>query len=314
MMGSKLDRLQMQGGEALAQSESEVSRLQSEVASLKDEVSRLHHELRLRDDKISGLNDTLEGLKLGNEERIASEKAAAEERERQQREREGVHRKELQEVEEQRKAAEAKAKSDMAKARAEWNNKEEELKDAHDQMRRAKDIEIESLKRELAEKKAKYTQDISEMTMKFEHAKQVADAATIRADQAEATLVSMQAAIEEAQVVQQFNAQLHKDLGREQLARKRLHNEMEDLKGRIRVYVRVRPLSRTETERGCSEAVLKDGKLSVVVKGTGPDGKKIFDFDQVFGGAEGNTQTDVFRDTKHLMMSVLDGYNVCIFA
>jgi hypothetical protein len=46
------------------------------------------------------------------------------------------------------------------------------------------------------------------------------------------------------------------------------------------------------------------------------DGKKVFDFDQVFGGpAEaGNSQTDVFRDTKHLIMSVVDGYNVCIFA
>lgn len=29
---------------------------------------------------------------------------------------------------------------------------------------------------------------------------------------------------------------------------------------------------------------------------------------------EGNTQADVFKDTKHLIMSVVDGYNVCIFA
>ena len=29
---------------------------------------------------------------------------------------------------------------------------------------------------------------------------------------------------------------------------------------------------------------------------------------------EGNTQEDVFKDTKHLIMSVIDGYNVCIFA
>lgn len=29
---------------------------------------------------------------------------------------------------------------------------------------------------------------------------------------------------------------------------------------------------------------------------------------------EGNSQADVFRDTKHLVMSVLDGYNICIFA
>lgn len=55
--------------------------------------------------------------------------------------------------------------------------------------------------------------------------------------------------------------------------------------------------------------------MSVVVKGVGgPDQKKVYDFDQVFGGSEGNSQTDVFKDTKHLMLSVIDGFNVCIFA
>lgn len=55
--------------------------------------------------------------------------------------------------------------------------------------------------------------------------------------------------------------------------------------------------------------------MSVLLKGlSGPDSRKVFDFDQVFGGSEGNTQEDVFKDTKHLCMSVVDGYNVCIFA
>eukprot|EP00595_Chromulina_sp_UTEXLB2642_P000751 CAMPEP_0196763324 /NCGR_PEP_ID=MMETSP1095-20130614/3848_1 /TAXON_ID=96789 ORGANISM="Chromulina nebulosa, Strain UTEXLB2642" /NCGR_SAMPLE_ID=MMETSP1095 /ASSEMBLY_ACC=CAM_ASM_000446 /LENGTH=433 /DNA_ID=CAMNT_0042116253 /DNA_START=661 /DNA_END=1962 /DNA_ORIENTATION=+ len=125
----------------------------------------------------------------------------------------------------------------------------------------------------------------------------------------------MQNEISEARVVQQYNAQLHKDLAREQLARKRLHNEMEDLKGKIRVYVRIRPLSKSELDKACQESVFKDGKLSVVVKGIGgPNEKKVYDFDSVFAGSEGNTQSDIFRDTKHLIMSVIDGYNVCIFA
>jgi hypothetical protein len=71
-------------------------------------------------------------------------------------------------------------------------------------------------------------------------------------------------------------------------------------------------MSKSEKEKGCNEAVIKDGKQSVLVKL--PDSKKNYDFDQVFGGMEGNSQADVFRDTKHLMMSVIDGYNVCIFA
>ena len=135
-----------------------------------------------------------------------------------------------------------------------------------------------------------------------------------RTELAETLQKNMQHQVEEAKQIHQFNSQLHKDLAREQLARKRLHNEMEDLKGRIRVYVRIRPFSKSELERGSTEVVCKDGKLSVLVKQEGQ--KKTFDFDQVFAGSDsnGNSQPDIFRDTKHLVMSVVDGYNVCIFA
>jgi hypothetical protein len=44
------------------------------------------------------------------------------------------------------------------------------------------------------------------------------------------------------------------------------------------------------------------------------DSTKQFDFDQVFTGIKDNAQSDIFRDSKHLVMSVVDGYNVCIFA
>ena len=78
-----------------------------------------------------------------------------------------------------------------------------------------------------------------------------------RAAEAEEAQRLMQNEIDEARIIQKFNAQLHKDLLREQLARKKLHNDMEDLKGKIRVYVRIRPFSNSERERGCLEAVTK---------------------------------------------------------
>jgi hypothetical protein len=48
--------------------------------------------------------------------------------------------------------------------------------------------------------------------------------------------------------------------------------------------IRLRPLSNNEIERGCEEAVYKDGKMSLTVRGINgqPDAKKVFDFDQVF--------------------------------
>ena len=61
----------------------------------------------------------------------------------------------------------------------------------------------------------------------------------------------------EKRQMHQNNIQLHKDLGREQLIRRKLHNELEDMKGKIRVYVRIRPFSKKEMEMGCTEAVMK---------------------------------------------------------
>jgi kinesin family protein C2/C3 len=47
---------------------------------------------------------------------------------------------------------------------------------------------------------------------------------------------------------------------------------------------------------------------------THDNNKKVFDFDQVFGGNDGNMQADLFKDAKNLITSVLDGFNVCMFA
>jgi hypothetical protein len=169
--------------------------------------------------------------------------------------------------------------------------------------------------RELGERKAQFAQEISAANMQIGDLTKKVESSQAIADEAMAFQQRVQDELEQAKLVQKYNAQLHKDLQREQLARKKLHNEMEDMKGKIRVYVRVRPFSKSERDRGCVESVFKDGKMTVMLKGlAGPDSKKCYDFDGVFSGQDGNTQVDVFRDTKHLVMSVVDGYNVCIFA
>ncbi len=56
---------------------------------------------------------------------------------------------------------------------------------------------------------------------------------------------------------------------------------MEDLKGKIRVYVRVRPFSTKEKARGCKEAVTSQGKTTIAVQDPRVKEEKTFDFDQV---------------------------------
>ncbi|KAI4303528.1 hypothetical protein MLD38_039142 [Melastoma candidum] len=95
---------------------------------------------------------------------------------------------------------------------------------------------------------------------------------------------------------------------------RRLYNEIQELKGNIRVYCRIRPFlpgqSMKQTtidylgrkRRNCCRESFKHGK----------DGHRLFKFNKVFGPA--TSQEEVYLDTQPLIRSVLDGYNVCIFA
>ncbi|CAN1216064.1 Kinesin-like protein KIN-14R, partial [Linum perenne] len=102
----------------------------------------------------------------------------------------------------------------------------------------------------------------------------------------------------------------------EQAKRKQLYNQIQETKGtsgNIRVFCRCRPLSTEEASTGYATVVdfdsAKDGDLGVI---TGGSNKKIFKFDRVYTPKDG--QVDVFADASPMVVSVLDGYNVCIFA
>ncbi|XP_013637791.1 PREDICTED: kinesin-4 isoform X1 [Brassica oleracea var. oleracea] len=93
---------------------------------------------------------------------------------------------------------------------------------------------------------------------------------------------------------------------------RKLYNMVQDLKGNIRVFCRVRPIFNSEM-RGVIDYIGKDGSLFVLDPSKPQkDARKTFQFNQVF--APTATQDDVFRETQPLIRSVMDGYNVCIFA
>lgn len=95
---------------------------------------------------------------------------------------------------------------------------------------------------------------------------------------------------------------------------RKLYNEVQDLKGNIRVYCRVRPfLSGQSQNHTTIEFVGDDGELVVSnpLK-QGKESRRLFKFNKVFGQAA--SQEEIFLDTQPLIRSVLDGYNVCIFA
>ena len=98
---------------------------------------------------------------------------------------------------------------------------------------------------------------------------------------------------------------------KEQKERKRLFNLVQELRGNIRVFCRVRPLLGDEVSRGdpvCA-SFPADGEIAVT---NSRRQRKVWEFDQVF--QPGTTNETVFSDIAPLLTSVLDGYNVCIFA
>lgn len=93
-----------------------------------------------------------------------------------------------------------------------------------------------------------------------------------------------------------------------------LYNLVQDLKGTIRVYCRVKPfLSEQSDGQSTVDYVGENGNIMIVnPRKKGKEARKVFTFNKVFG--TNVTQQQIYVDTQPLIRSVLDGFNVCIFA
>lgn len=106
-------------------------------------------------------------------------------------------------------------------------------------------------------------------------------------------------------------AELEKLYQVETQQRKRFWNMIEDMKGKIRVYARARPISQSEINRGSKECVSFPDECTVDVN-LEAKGHKQFVYDHVFPSK--STQDEVFEMCEGLVQSAFDGYNVCVFA
>ena len=88
---------------------------------------------------------------------------------------------------------------------------------------------------------------------------------------------------------------------------------MEDLKGKVRVYCRIRPFSKTELKDPSKniKCYTKTDEMSLTV-GTVRNRTKDYNFDAVFD--QESTQDEIFEDCDRLIQSAIDGYSVSIFA
>ncbi|KAG9352536.1 hypothetical protein JZ751_020950 [Albula glossodonta] len=113
--------------------------------------------------------------------------------------------------------------------------------------------------------------------------------------------------------VSSANQELLRKYKREMNLRKKCHNELVRLRGNIRVFCRVRPVSQDELNAAEAKNMVTldpddDAVLHLSNKGKG----MTFELDKVFPPQA--TQEEVFQEVQSLIISCIDGFNVCIFA
>ncbi|XP_051775974.1 carboxy-terminal kinesin 2-like [Erpetoichthys calabaricus] len=105
-----------------------------------------------------------------------------------------------------------------------------------------------------------------------------------------------------------------------EMDRRKLHNQILELKGNIRVFCRVRPLLPSDHAENLEHVQFPNDEKSILLARTeeshsgreSKDQRKYkFNFDRVFPPR--SSQQEVFQEISPLVQSALDGYNVCIF-
>ncbi|KAL7494093.1 hypothetical protein ACHAWT_004624 [Skeletonema menzelii] len=103
--------------------------------------------------------------------------------------------------------------------------------------------------------------------------------------------------------------ELEDTIRKSEVERKRMHNIIQELRGNVRVFARIRPFLPNENDNNVP-FVSPSGETTLqILRGRQQNS---FQFDRVFAPSAG--QEAVFGEVSEFVQSALDGYNVCLFS
>ena len=219
-------------------------------------------------------------------------------------ERDACSRSEEREKEERNKrvAAETQMCNMMKKNEVSWSIAERESVEKDEQLNKCRD-EINSLRA----KQESWKQALSEQKTALDASKEK----ELRILKEEITLLR-KCSLSEAEKLQasaQRVRELEDTIRKSEVERKRMHNIIQELRGNVRVFARIRPFLPNENDNNVP-FVSPSGETTLqVVRGRQ---QSSFQFDRVFAPCAG--QEAVFDEVSEFVQSALDGYNVCLFS
>ncbi|KAK3889374.1 hypothetical protein Pcinc_006626 [Petrolisthes cinctipes] len=172
---------------------------------------------------------------------------------------------------------------------------------------------VEAGKKCLAAKEEEYNMlklDLETLNQENKRLKETLNDLILRQKEVEGVVVQKGVLEERLTRLQEETRVLAEDFNRERVLRKKYYNLVEEMKGKIRVFCRIRPVSESEGKKGGQVVVSAEDQFTLTHNTQ--RGVKSFLFDRVFQPYE--DQDAVFEDTNALIQSAVDGFNVTIMA
>ncbi|KAI9768012.1 MAG: kinesin-like nuclear fusion protein [Geoglossum simile] len=303
--------------------EAKINQLEAEKGHLRNEIELDRKKLASSQKKVESLQTQLATAvaTIEDERRIVAEEqlAAAEDQRIQQAYIEGLMSDHREELESQENDHRQKIQNLRQQANEDANRLQGLNADGIRELERARaDLEREKLNTKRLQETLAESSTTTLQLQSADRAKQ-AKIDYLESD-GQAQAQSFADVLRRMQEAQDAEEAVKEKLRAEESVIRKLRNQVQELKGNIRVFCRVRPVLE-ENEEPARIALPDAGLDSSKIEVQGPEEKSslgtvttktnAFTFDRVFGPSSQNPE--VFEEISQLVQSALDGYNVCIF-